>query len=76
MQREKTIIGWGIDKELYVIINSHDIAKISNEPIEYGEVYYKSLKDIKESERIIYNAWRQIIIDFNNGYDYHLFFKN
>ena len=76
MKRVKTIVDWGINNGLYVIINSHhDVARFSEEPIKYGEGYYVSLKDKEESERFIYNVWRQIAIAFNNGYDHHLIFE-
>ena len=76
MERVKTIVDWGINNGLYVIINSHhDVAKLSDEKIGYGEGYYTSPRDIEESERFIYNVWRQIAIAFNNGYDHHLVFE-
>ena len=76
MKRVKTIVDWGINNGLYVIINSHhDVARLSKEKIKYGEGYYTSLKDREESERFIYNVWRQIALAFNNGYDQHLIFE-
>ena len=76
MKRVKTIVDWGINNGLYVIINSHhDVARLSKEKIKYGEGYYTSLKDREESERFIYNVWRQISLAFNNGYDQHLIFE-
>ena len=41
----------------------------------YGEGYYPSPRDLAESQRFIYNLWRQIAIAFNNGYDHHLIFE-
>ena len=76
MQRVKTIVDWAINNGLYVILNTHhDNAQLSNDPITYGEGYYPSLKDMEESERFIYNVWRQIALAFNNGYDHHLIFE-
>jgi endoglucanase len=76
MKRVKTIVDWGINNGLYVIINSHhDVARFSKDPIKYGEGYYTAPKDIEESERFIYNVWRQIAIAFNRGYDHHLIFE-
>ena len=43
--------------------------------MSYGEGYYPSSKDLLESERFIYNIWKQIAIAFNNGYDHHLIFE-
>ena len=76
MERVKTIVDWGINNGLYVIINSHhDVAQFTEEKIKYGEGYYTAIKDMEESERFIYNVWRQIAIAFNNGYDHHLIFE-
>ena len=76
MERVKTIVNWAINNGLYVILNTHhDNAQFSNEPIGYGEGYYPASKDMEESERFIYNVWRQIAIAFNNGYDHHLIFE-
>ena len=76
MQRVKTIVDWAINNGLYVILNTHhDNAQYSTEPITYGEGYYPAFKDIGESEKFIYNVWRQIAIAFNNGYDHHLIFE-
>ena len=76
MKRVKTVVDWGINNGLYVIINSHhDVAGFKDEKIGYGEGYYTAYKDIEESERFIYNIWRQIAIAFNDGYDHHLIFE-
>ena len=76
MERVKTIVDWAINNGLYVILNTHhDNAQYSEDPITYGEGYYPARKDIKESEKFIYNVWRQIAIAFNNGYDHHLIFE-
>ena len=76
MERVKTIVDWAINNGLYVILNiHHDNAQYSKDPINYGEGYYPAFKDIEESEKFIYNVWRQIAIAFNNGYDHHLIFE-
>ena len=76
MQRVKTVVDWGINNGLYVILNTHhDVAHFNKDPIGYGEGYYTATKDMEESERFIYNVWRQIATAFNNGYDHHLIFE-
>ena len=76
MKRVKTIVDWGIKHGLYVILNDHhDNYDNDKGPLTYGLGYYPSRRDIKESERFIYNLWRQIAIAFNNGYDHHLIFE-
>ena len=77
MKRVKTVVDWAIKHGLYVILNSHhDNANMKEtESISYGEGYYPSAKDIQQSERFIYNVWRQIATAFNNGYDHHLIFE-
>ena len=77
MQRVKEVVDWAIKQGLYVILNSHhDNAGLKEgESIHYGEGYYPSFKDIQQSERFIYNIWRQIAFAFNNGYDHHLIFE-
>ena len=76
MNRLKTVVDWCIDKGLYVIINiHHDNADYKDEPLKYGEGYFPLKKDAIESERFIYNIWKQIAIAFNNGYDHHLIFE-
>ena len=74
MQRVKTIVDWSIRSGLYVILNTHhDNAEHQN--IKYGQGYYPLRQDIVESEKFIYNIFRQIATAFNNGYDHHLIFE-
>ena len=76
MKRVKTVVDWCIERGLYVILNTHhDNAEPSDKPLKYGKGYYPLKKDIIESERFIYNVWRQIAYAFNNGYDHHLIFE-
>ena len=76
MKRIKRVVDWCIENGLYVILNTHhDNAGPSNFPIRYGEGYYPLNKDAKESEKFIFNIWKQIAIAFNNGYDHHLIFE-
>ena len=76
MKRVKEVVDWALKHGLYVILNSHhDNAGKSTESISYGEGYYPSFKDLQQSERFIYNVWRQIAFAFNNGYDHHLIFE-
>ena len=76
MKRVKTIVDWGIKHGLYVILNvHHDIYTNAAEPLTYGKGYRPFKKDIEESERFIYNIWKQISAAFNNGYDHHLIFE-
>ena len=76
MNRLKTVVDWCIDKGLYVIVNiHHDNVDYKEAPLKYGEGYFPLLKDAVESEKFIYNVWKQIAIAFNNGYDLHLIFE-
>ena len=77
MNRVKTVVDWALKYGLYVILNMHHDNSnwVENESISYGQGYYPSLKDIQQSERFIYNVWRQIATAFNNGYDHHLIFE-
>ncbi|MBR6072206.1 MAG: glycoside hydrolase family 5 protein, partial [Acholeplasmatales bacterium] len=76
MKRVKTIVDWSIKHGLYVILNTHhDIYTNYKEPLTYGKGYYPLKRDIKESEKFIYNVWKQITAAFNNGYDQHLIFE-
>ena len=76
MKRVKTVVDWCIKYGLYVILNTHhDNAEPTLFPIQYGKGYYPLNKDIVESERFIYNIWKQIANAFNNGYDHHLIFE-
>ena len=76
MKRVKTVVDWCIERGLYVILNTHhDNAENRNASLKYGQGYYPLLKDIVESERFIYNVWKQIANAFNNGYDHHLIFE-
>ena len=76
MWRVKAIVDWCIYKGLYVILNTHhDQAKYHDSSIEYAEGYYPLVKDMEESERFLYNVWKQIATAFNNNYDHHLIFE-
>ena len=77
MKRVKEIVDWCIDAGLYVILNDHhdNADLIEDESIPYGSGYFPLLKDLEESERFLYNVWKQITIAFNNGYDHHLIFE-
>ena len=77
LKRVKQVVDWAIKHVLYVILNSHhDNASLERELINYREGYYPSMKDIEQSERFIYNVWRQIATAFNNGYDHHLIIED
>jgi endoglucanase len=77
MKRVKEIVDWSIDEGLYVILNIHhdNADPVEGESIPYKQGYYPLLKDLEESERFIFNVWKQITIAFNNGYDHHLIFE-
>ena len=76
MKRVKTVVDWCIERGLYVILNTHhDNADQREDPLKYGQGYYPLKKDIVESEKFIYNVWKQIANAFNNGYDHHLIFE-
>ena len=76
MYRIKTVVDWAIDKGLYVILNTHhDQADYDKDGIKYGQGYYPFWNDAAESEKFIYNTWKQIVSAFNNGYDHHLIFE-
>ena len=79
LKRVKTIVDWGIKHGLYVILNSHHDNFFYNEEddnsLQYGKGYYQNKRNIKESEKYIYNIWSQIWTAFNNGYDHHLIFE-
>ena len=79
MQRVKTIVDWGIKYGLYVILNIHHDNFFYNEKddksLEYGKGFYPNRRNIKESEKFIYNVWSQIATAFNDGYDQHLIFE-
>ena len=61
MKRVKTVVDWAYSKGLYVILNTHhDDAKYSEGNITYGSGFYLLKKDKVESEKFIYNVWRQI----------------
>ena len=76
MARVKTVVDWCINKGLYVILNTHhDNANYNRRNMKYGNGYYPLLKDIQESEKFLYNIWKQISYAFNNGYDHHLVFE-
>ena len=74
MERVKIIVNWSIKHGLYVILNTHhDNSETSN--IRYGQGYYPLREDKVESEKFLYNVFRQISLAFNNGYDHHLIFE-
>ena len=74
MERVKTVVDWSIKNGLYVILNTHhDNSEKSN--IKYGQGYYPLRQDMVESEKFLYNVFRQIALAFNNGYDHHLIFE-
>ena len=77
MKRVKEVVDWCIEIGLYVILNvHHDNADlVEDKSISYGSGYYPLLKDLEESEKFLYNVWKQITIAFNNGYDHHLIFE-
>lgn len=77
MQRVKTVVDWAYSKGLYVILNTHhDDAQYAEGNITHLSGYYLLKKDRVESERFIYNIWRQITIAFNNGYGERLIFES
>ena len=77
MERVKTVVDWAYSKGLYVILNMHhDDATYSEGNITYGSGFYLLKKDRVESEKFIYNVWRQICIAFNNGYGERLIFES
>ena len=77
LKRIKDIVDMAINKNLYVIINMHhDVANYTENSIKYGSGFYPMKKDMIESEKFIYNIWRQIAITFNSGYDHHLIFES
>ena len=74
MQRVKEVVDWSINNGLYVILNTHhDNSEKQN--IKYGQGYYPLRQDMVESEKFIYNVFKQIATAFNNGYDHHLIFE-
>ena len=74
MERVKEVVDWCIDSGLYVILNTHhDNSEKQN--IKYGQGYYPLRQDMVESEKFLYNVFRQIATAFNNGYDHHLIFE-
>ena len=77
MKRVKEIVDWCLEAGLYVILNDHhdNADLIEGSSIPYGKGYYPLLKDLEESERFLFNVWKQITIAFNNGYDHHLIFE-
>ena len=79
MKRVKQIVQWGIKYGLYVILNIHHDNFAYNQEednyLTYGRGFYPNLRNIKESEKFIYNVWSQIATAFNNGFDHHLIFE-
>ena len=77
MERVKTVVDWAYSKGLYVILNiHHDDAQHAEGDIAHQTGYYLLKKDRVESEKFIYNIWRQISIAFNNGYGERLIFES
>ena len=77
MERVKTVVDWAYSKGLYVILNTHhDDAQYSEENIPYGSGFYLLKRQRVESEKFLYNVWRQICIAFNNGYGERLIFES
>ena len=74
MKRVKTVVDWSIENGLYVILNTHH-DNSENEDIKYGQGYYPLRNDMVESEKFLYNVFKQISTAFNNGYDHHLIFE-
>ena len=76
MERVKTIVDWSIKHKLYVILNTHhDYYNLTKDSMPYGKGFYTLKKDKVESEKFLYNIWKQITEAFNNGYDHHLIFE-
>ena len=74
MERVKQVVDWSIKNGLYVILNTHhDNSEKQN--IRYGQGYYPLRKEMVESEKFIFNVFKQISLAFNNGYDHHLIFE-
>ena len=74
MERVKKVVDWSIKNGLYVILNTHH-DNSENQNIKYGQGYYPLREDMVESEKFLYNVFRQIALAFNNGYDHHLIFE-
>ncbi len=74
MARVKEIVDWSLKYGLYVILNTHHDNRESKGLI-YGDGYYPLRQDMVESEKFLYNTYRQIALAFNNGYDHHLIFE-
>ena len=74
MARVKQVVDWSLENGLYVILNTHhDNSEKQN--IQYGQGYYPLRKEMVESEKFIFNVFKQISLAFNNGYDHHLIFE-
>ena len=77
MKRVKTVVDWAYSKGLIVILNMHhDDAQYNEDKLPYGSGFYLLKKHREESEKFIYNIWRQISIAFNNGYGERLIFES
>ena len=77
MKRVKTVVDWAYSKGLIVILNMHhDDAQFAEDKLPYGSGFYLLKKHREESEKFIYNIWRQISIAFNNGYGERLIFES
>ena len=60
---------------IFILNDHHDNAGLREDPISYGSGYFPLKKDLEESERFLYNIWKQIDLAFNTGYDHHLLFE-
>jgi len=74
MKRVKEIVDWSLNAGLYVILNTHhdNCQKVT---VKYGQGYYPFRESMVESEKFLYNTWKQITLAFNNGYDHRLIFE-
>ena len=74
MKRVKQVVDWCIENGLYVVLNTHH-DNLETLDIKYGQGYYPLRNDMVESEKFLYNTFKQIATAFNNGYDHHLIFE-
>lgn len=75
MLRVKEIVDWAIDKDMYVILNTHHDNYPHPDAIKGHGYYYPNATNYEESVRFLTNIWGQIALAFNNGYDEHLIFE-
>ena len=74
MKRVKEIVDWSLNAGLYVILNTHH-DNCQTVTVKYGQGYYPFRESMVESEKFLYNTYRQIALAFNNGYDHRLIFE-